>query len=334
MSLKMNKKVSILTACYNGAQFIPQYMKYLRNQTYSPLECIIVDDGSTDGGDALLDEYAAKYRRPGLNITVIHQPNTGNAQAISNAYGASSGELIACWDIDDVFFDNNIACLATALMDSPSCAAVISDGYLLHEGEPESARRKLSDLQPNHSEKHLFRNLLEGEIWNWPGTYMVRSSALEQCYGERKIPVPRLWKNSQNLQLLLPAVIKSSRLIPDTLMNYMVYKHSCSHGEYDYQRTMWMLDVFEDIRFQLLELLGKDNEENKRIVSVAFAHRRLREAFSNHIVDDFKTSFLVLKKYKALSFAERYFEALIMNRSYPVRFWRKLLKWSKKFFQF
>ena len=52
--------VSILTSCYNGGKYIDQYAGCLLSQTYRPLECIIVNDGSEDDSGQKLEELAKK----------------------------------------------------------------------------------------------------------------------------------------------------------------------------------------------------------------------------------------------------------------------------------
>ena len=65
--------LSIIVPVYNTAPWLPRCLESLMGQTYRNLEIICVDDGSTDGSAAILDEYAALDFR----IKVVHQENTG-----------------------------------------------------------------------------------------------------------------------------------------------------------------------------------------------------------------------------------------------------------------
>ena len=68
------------------------------NQTLRDIEIICVNDGSTDGSGAILDEYAAKDGR----FSVIHQENAGQAAARNNALRSAKGEYVLFVDSDDL----------------------------------------------------------------------------------------------------------------------------------------------------------------------------------------------------------------------------------------
>ena len=54
----MNPLVSIVVPVYNGERYIDDCMKRLLEQTYAPLEILLVDDGSGDGSGGICDRYA------------------------------------------------------------------------------------------------------------------------------------------------------------------------------------------------------------------------------------------------------------------------------------
>ena len=59
----MKNVVSIIVPCYKVADFLPQCVESLMNQTYKDIEIILVDDGSPDDTGKLCDEYAKKDNR-------------------------------------------------------------------------------------------------------------------------------------------------------------------------------------------------------------------------------------------------------------------------------
>lgn len=73
MSINMKKLLSVIVAVYNVKLYISQCIDSICKQTYSPMEIILVDNGSTDGSGDICEEYAAKDQR----IHVIHQKNKG-----------------------------------------------------------------------------------------------------------------------------------------------------------------------------------------------------------------------------------------------------------------
>lgn len=71
------KKISIIIPVYNSEKYLDTCLTSLVKQTYSNLEIILVDDGSTDKSGYLCDEWKSKDNR----IRVIHQTNQGVSAA-------------------------------------------------------------------------------------------------------------------------------------------------------------------------------------------------------------------------------------------------------------
>lgn len=91
--------VSIITPCYNGEQFISETIESVESQTYPNWEMLIVDDGSTDGSEEIINQYAEKDSR----IKLIKQKNAGSAEARNNGIRHAQGQYIALLDSDDVW---------------------------------------------------------------------------------------------------------------------------------------------------------------------------------------------------------------------------------------
>ena len=89
--------VSVVMSVLNGTQYLPKVMGDILGQTFNDFEFIIVDDGSTDGSGAQLDQYSARDHR----IRVIHQDNAGLCAALATGCALARGELIARMDVDD-----------------------------------------------------------------------------------------------------------------------------------------------------------------------------------------------------------------------------------------
>lgn len=94
--------ISVIVPIYNGEQFIHKCIDSVLSQTFSDLELIIVDDGSTDNCPQICDEYAKKDSR----VIVIHGTNKGVSIARNIGLAAASGEYVAFCDGDDYFKAN------------------------------------------------------------------------------------------------------------------------------------------------------------------------------------------------------------------------------------
>lgn len=94
-----NNLVSIITPLYNGERFLAQTIESVLAQTYSDWEMLIINDGSTDGSEALALSYAEKDDR----IHVYSQPNGGSASARNHGIRRAKGRYIALLDSDDLW---------------------------------------------------------------------------------------------------------------------------------------------------------------------------------------------------------------------------------------
>lgn len=92
-----NAKISIIVPVYNVVRYLRECIDSIINQTYSNLEIIIVDDGSTDGSGETCDAYEQLDKR----IQVVHQKNQGLSSARNTALSLITGDLVGFVDSDD-----------------------------------------------------------------------------------------------------------------------------------------------------------------------------------------------------------------------------------------
>lgn len=139
MPAEQRGKVSVALATYNGAAFLRAQLDSLFAQTYGDLEVVAVDDGSTDGTLAILEDYARRRR------LVLHRNarNLGFLRNFERAIELCNGDFIALADQDDVWLPHKVEALLARLGDS---WLVYSDARLI-DGDGRELDSKLSDLQ-------------------------------------------------------------------------------------------------------------------------------------------------------------------------------------------
>ena len=93
--------VSILINNYNYGRFLPDAIDSALSQTYSPLEIIVVDDGSTDDSRLLISAY-------GSSIIPVFKENGGQASAFNAGVAACRGEILCFLDSDDYFYPSKV----------------------------------------------------------------------------------------------------------------------------------------------------------------------------------------------------------------------------------
>lgn len=96
-------KISVIVPVYNNERFLCQCINSILEQTYTNLEIILIDDGSTDASSQICDTYGQKDAR----VKVLHQANSGVSAARNAGLDLASGEYIAFVDSDD-FLDKNM----------------------------------------------------------------------------------------------------------------------------------------------------------------------------------------------------------------------------------
>ena len=93
--------VSIVINNFNYARFLKEAIDSALAQTYSYIEVIVVDDGSTDNSQKIINSYGNK-------IIAIFQENGGQASALNAGFMLCKGEVICFMDADDIFFPQKI----------------------------------------------------------------------------------------------------------------------------------------------------------------------------------------------------------------------------------
>ena len=114
--------VSICVTAHNYARFLPACIDSILQQSYQPLECIVVDDGSTDGTDAVLAGY-------GDRISVVrHQTARGQLAAILAGFERVRGQFVSFVDADDLLYSDNVA-INVAAHTAPETYAAVASSY-------------------------------------------------------------------------------------------------------------------------------------------------------------------------------------------------------------
>ncbi|MDR3727251.1 MAG: glycosyltransferase [Terracidiphilus sp.] len=96
--------VSVIIPSYNSAHYLADAVRSVFAQTYSALECIVIDDGSTDHTDDVLRELLAQY----AGLKTARKANGGLSSARNAGLRLCSGSLVSFLDADDVLLSDKI----------------------------------------------------------------------------------------------------------------------------------------------------------------------------------------------------------------------------------
>lgn len=116
----MKPLISIIVPVYNVEKYLPRCLDSILLQTYSELEIILVDDGSTDLCGEICEAYALKDNR----IKVIHKENGGIGSARNAGLEVYSGEFIMFVDSDDYISADAVEVLYERMISDDSDMAI------------------------------------------------------------------------------------------------------------------------------------------------------------------------------------------------------------------
>ncbi|NER20878.1 MAG: glycosyltransferase [Symploca sp. SIO1B1] len=163
--MPMTPLVSIAINNYNYGRFLPEAIDSALNQTYSPIEVIVVDDGSTDNSREVIASYGDK-------IIPVLKSNGGQASAFNAGFATSQGEIICFLDSDDTCLPEKVAEIVQALNDRQDLGwcfhplqQVDDKGKPLPQENPYQGEVKEYDLRA-----HIRGGKLKDRLANLPST--------------------------------------------------------------------------------------------------------------------------------------------------------------------
>ncbi len=111
----MHPFFSVVIPIYNVAPYLRETLDSVCKQTFTDWECCCVDDGSTDGSETIIDEYAARDFR----IKVVHKENGGVSSARNVGIDRANGEWMMFLDSDDLLEQNALEKISENIHKSP-----------------------------------------------------------------------------------------------------------------------------------------------------------------------------------------------------------------------
>jgi glycosyltransferase involved in cell wall biosynthesis len=166
--------ISVVIPLYNKRQTVLQALESVLNQRLKPFEVIVVNDGSTDGSEQLVEELDHPL------VRLISQPNGGVSSARNKGIEVSLGDWIAFLDADDEWFPDYLETIKKLNSDYPK-ANVLGTAYLLKDYKGNRKRIKLNKI-PFHGEEGILSNYFEVASCShpplWTSAVVVKKEAL------------------------------------------------------------------------------------------------------------------------------------------------------------
>ncbi len=165
--------VSVVIPMYQAGPWIAETLASVASQTYPIHECVVVDDGSTDDGPAIVRSFASTST---LDIRLVSQENGGVSAARNRGLDLVSGELVALLDADDLWLPTKIQRQVDLL--EASGAAICFSGFAQFE---TATRRVHGVVSYRNAQRALRRWLaLEGSGLCLASSGLIRRDALDR----------------------------------------------------------------------------------------------------------------------------------------------------------
>lgn len=120
-------RFSVVVPAYNAESTIAETLEAIIGQGFTDWECVVVDDGSTDGTLTLATVMAEREPR----LRVVHQRNLGSAGAYNAGVAAATADWVCVCSADDVLLSNHLQAMSAAIDEHPECDIVSCNGYYL-----------------------------------------------------------------------------------------------------------------------------------------------------------------------------------------------------------
>lgn len=178
------KVASVIIAAHNAEKYIEETITSVLAQTYSKVDCIVVDDGSTDNTKNIVNTF-------GTRIKYIYQDNAERSVARNTGLAHSIGQYVMFLDADDYITPDKIADQVTYLENHTDDDAVYSQARYFKD----NGRRSYYTVPRITPEGDILDKLIYGNFINL-GSPLIRKEALDRVNGfdiDREIILNEDW---------------------------------------------------------------------------------------------------------------------------------------------
>ena len=243
----MEELVSIVIPIYNVEQYLEECIKSVIMQTYTTLQIILVDDGSTDNSGEIADNFVKEDKR----IQVIHKKNGGLSDARNYGIELATGKYITFIDSDDYVENTYIEKLYNAIKKNNTKVSQCNISKVNNQNEV------IEEIGYNVNEVKNTKKMLK-EIYSqhWiENTVVWNKMYLTELFKDIRYPIGKIHEDEFITYKILYNV-KEIALVNEHLYNYRENVNSITRRKF----TLSKLDILEAFE-ERLEFFKKNNEQ-------------------------------------------------------------------------
>ena len=223
----MNQKVSVIIPAYNSEKYVSRMLESVLNQTYSNVECIIIDDGSTDNTYKIIQQYKEKFDKKGKVLKLLNQENKGQAAALNLGLKQVTGEYLIWADSDDYFELDAFEAMVDSLDKNKDRDLVRANAVTRLEDNIKEIYEKRE--QKDYTQKNILDDYIiakQDKIPTYTGIIMTRFSYFKEKNKGIEIDESRV---GQNLQMIIPITYNAKAYCLNKIVyNYIIREDSHS----------------------------------------------------------------------------------------------------------
>ena len=227
--MSRNPAISVVLPVHNAEAYVREAVESILVQSFTDFELIAINDGSTDGGGAVLRELAARDTR----IVLVERPNDGLVSALNEGIGRARAGLIARMDADDVAMPERFALQHARMIEEPELAVL---GGFFNIMDRDGAIIRLYDNLPL-TPAAAMRFVKHGCPVHHP-TVMMRRDAVLKAGGYRKA---FCHAEDYDLWLRMSDLGHAIANLPQPLLNYREHGANVSKVHWQAQRRSTIL---------------------------------------------------------------------------------------------
>lgn len=264
----MKPRVSIVTPCYNGEEFLDKYFDSILTQTYENLELIFVNDGSTDRTEAIAQSYRPALESKGIVFKYLYQPNGGQAKAMNTGFKEMTGKYLVWPDSDDWLEPDAIEKRVEFLETHPEFDFVRSSGdtFDFNTGENRGSINYYGD--PSGAD--IFLDLILENTYCACGCYMIKTAMLREVYPDLRIYETDV---GQNWQILIPIAGRGKcGYIDEEQYHIAVRQDSHSRSKRSLDEEIARRMELKKVLLLGIAMSGRTDQDYQSIVDIKYLH--------------------------------------------------------------
>lgn len=288
-------KVSVIVPVYNVEHYLPKCLDSLVNQTLKDIEVIVVNDGSPDKSQKIIDKYVKKYPTIVKSYT---KENGGQGSARNFGIKVAKGEYIGYVDSDD-YVSLDMYELLYNKAKSEDLDICICGNYVAFEDSDKLIEEKNNYVLSDKKENAFFGKLA---VWN----KIYKKEIVKDLVFRSK-----LWY--EDVDFTIHALEKAKKIdYLDKPLYYYLYRQGSTMNNTNIVRNLEIIDAFDEIKdnkkyHAIIEYLAIDNIYISTMVRVITANvnKHTKKEVIKRLLEYLNENFKDFKKNKYLKYLKR-----------------------------